>query len=48
MHQQQKNYKLATKPDLENQEPIASSALFDFICNEIKTKKHLQKPIYIY
>ncbi|CAF3366402.1 unnamed protein product [Rotaria socialis] len=44
-----KNYKLETKPDPKNhQEPIGSSALFDFICNEIKTEKHLQKIIYIY
>ncbi|CAF1332683.1 unnamed protein product [Rotaria magnacalcarata] len=44
-----KNYKLETKPDPKNhQVPIASSALFDFICNEINTKKQLQKIIYIY
>lgn len=43
-----KNYKVTTKPDPNNQQPINSTALFEFLCNEIKTKKYLHKTIFIY
>ncbi|CAF0922926.1 unnamed protein product [Rotaria sordida] len=41
-------YQVQTKSNPNNQQPIAPTAVFDFVCDVIKTKKYLHETIYIY
>ncbi|CAF2367272.1 unnamed protein product [Rotaria sp. Silwood2] len=41
-------YQVQTKSNPNNQQPIAPTAVLDFVCDGIKTKKYLHETIYIY